>query len=115
MTTRSNHAAQDQAHLYEYGDVVISDGYITLQGKYSTEVEFFNEVKGFYKDIQIFLLPGVDYTAEDLCSEEYWAYLPTYRQRMAVLCLKHLTTLQDSSVHIVAPTPENSGACFRRN
>ena len=114
MTTHSNQASQDQTHLNEYGDAVIDDDCIIFDGKFFTAVGFFDDVKRMYMDIEVFLMRDVDYTAEDLCGQEFWEAHDSCMQRMAVMCLKHMTTLPKSRLHI-APKSDRVATQFRKH
>ncbi|NMM15468.1 MAG: hypothetical protein HHJ17_18270 [Rhodoferax sp.] len=73
-------------------DSMEPNGTMILLNKFKVETAYFDLVESNFRDIQPFLLEGVDYTAEDLVGAKLWGDLTGFAQRHAHLCLKHMAT-----------------------
>lgn len=68
-------------------------GFMILLGKFTVKTAFFGDVEWQFSEIYPSLLEATDYTAQDLCGEEFWDRLDPGGRRHAILCLKHLAQL----------------------
>lgn len=86
----------DASALIECCEAAIDDERPTvILDKYVVETEFFDTVECNFWGILPHLLEETDYTPEELCGEALWTELSEHDRRIAVLCLKHLASLEN--------------------
>jgi hypothetical protein len=85
ITTNGN-GPSDNADMGLNADTV-------LLNKFKVDSMLLETVQCNFEDILPSLMAGVEYTAEDLVGAELWADWTLLGQRLAYLCLKHLSTL----------------------
>jgi hypothetical protein len=86
----------DRSSLMEVYDIVMDvEKPIRLLDKYLVQTGFFEAVENNFCAIYPHLLPDADYTPRDLYGDARWCALPEHEQRLVVICLRHLASIDD--------------------
>ena len=83
--------------------------YAVVLDKFAVDTNLLYIVTANYNEILPCLLEGREYTAEELMGAEFWADMPSFAQRQAHLCLKHMarmpgTRLVDMAIESINKT-----------
>ena len=86
----------DRSALIETYEIVTDvERPIRLLDRYLVQTGFFEAVESNFCAIYPHLLPDADYTPQDLYGDARWCALPEHEQRLVVICLRHLASIDD--------------------
>ena len=86
----------DRSALIETYEIVTDvERPIRLVDKYLVQAGLFEAVEEQFCEIYPHLLPEVDYVPQDLYGDARWCALTEHEQRLVVICLRHLASIDD--------------------